>query len=388
MLLPDAGDAGRSTLGFRLVVLLSTFQRERSDLLLLLCTMFFLWPAVLGALVSVQSFVSHAHAKVVGAAVLPHGDFAFDPSLVDFKNHSVALHDGSKLVGAAIADLEPDLIVLTTPHGIESERDFVFYKNSNGSGFASIGDDLHNASFPSYKVPLNVTMDPDTVAHLASSLLALNPSANVSTLLSFADSEAQALRWGEVVPLKLIFDEYNKTSSGNGSDGASLPHVVIWSVPSRRYTQTDTMVGSGEMTSLGEDLGHTLEAMPERVVVVVSADLAHTHLASGPYGYSKDAEPFDEACGVWARSLNRSALLDTALQHAAHAESCGYTGLVVLDGLLQSTPNNSALGAVHGRRLRGAGSSHKVEWNSSIVVGPFHPTYYGMMPAMFELISA
>jgi len=27
-----------------------------------------------------------------------------------------------------------------------------------------------------------------------------------------------------------------------------------------------------------------LEALPQTVAVVVSADLAHTHLASGPYG--------------------------------------------------------------------------------------------------------
>ena len=33
--------------------------------------------------------------------------------------------------------------------------------------------------------------------------------------------------------------------------------------------------------------------MTERVVVVISADLAHTHLSSGPYGYSNTSEPFD-----------------------------------------------------------------------------------------------
>jgi len=35
----------------------------------------------------------------------------------------------------------------------------------------------------------------------------------------------------------------------------------------------------------------------ERVVVVISSDLAHTHQASGPNGYSPSAEPFDAACG-------------------------------------------------------------------------------------------
>ena len=51
-------------------------------------------------------------------------------------------------VGAAISALQPELIVLTTPHGMALERDFAVYENSNASGFASIGADLHNASFP------------------------------------------------------------------------------------------------------------------------------------------------------------------------------------------------------------------------------------------------
>lgn len=37
--------------------------------------------------------------------------------------------------------------------------------------------------------------------------------------------------------------------------------------------------------------------LQERVVVVISADLAHTHSADGPYGYSPAAQPFDRACG-------------------------------------------------------------------------------------------
>ena len=37
-----------------------------------------------------------------------------------------------------------------------------------------------------------------------------------------------------------------------------------------------------------------LERSPKRVVIIISGDLAHTHLASGPYGYSNTSEPFDK----------------------------------------------------------------------------------------------
>ena len=36
-----------------------------------------------------------------------------------------------------------------------------------------------------------------------------------------------------------------------------------------------------------------LDARQEKIAVVISADLAHTHKASGPYGYSNASEPFD-----------------------------------------------------------------------------------------------
>ena len=71
-----------------------------------------------------------------------------------------------------------------------------------------------------------------------------------------------------------------------------------------------------ELLSLGADVFAHLDALPQRVVVVVSSDLAHTHLASGPYGYSAAAEPFDEAVGAWAGSLDGDALLVAATSFA------------------------------------------------------------------------
>ena len=37
-------------------------------------------------------------ARVLGAAVIPHGDFCYDPSLVNFQNGSQQLHDAARQV--------------------------------------------------------------------------------------------------------------------------------------------------------------------------------------------------------------------------------------------------------------------------------------------------
>ncbi len=45
---------------------------------------------------------------------------------------------------------------------------------------------------------------------------------------------------------------------------------------------------------VGTSLLSVLESSELRVVVAISADLAHTHDSSGPYGYSNASQPFDD----------------------------------------------------------------------------------------------
>lgn len=56
--------------------------------------------------------------------------------------------------------------------------------------------DLHNATFPSYPVPLNVSLDPNVSTWIVDYLDGLKK--NVSALRAWGDSEPIGLRWGEV----------------------------------------------------------------------------------------------------------------------------------------------------------------------------------------------
>ena len=123
-----------------------------------------------------------------------------------------------------------------------------------------------------------------------------------------------------------------------------------------------------ELLEIGAALAEQLEALPQRVAVLISSDLAHTHLASGPYGYSPSAEPFDLAIGRWASTLADEPLLTTARSLVADALSCGYTGLVMLHGLLTSP-------------TFGRGDWHPMKPQPFALA---HPTYYGMLVAGFQ----
>ena len=78
------------------------------------------------------------------------------------------------------------------------------------------------------------------------------------------------LHWGEVIPLAFIPEA-----------ARARARFLILSQPSRRVKEAVAMIP--EELELGAGLASRLEALREKVVVVVSADGAHTHShVSGP----------------------------------------------------------------------------------------------------------
>eukprot|EP01060_Flectonema_neradi_P005314 TRINITY_DN1351_c1_g1_i1.p1 TRINITY_DN1351_c1_g1~~TRINITY_DN1351_c1_g1_i1.p1 ORF type:complete len:302 (+),score=44.73 TRINITY_DN1351_c1_g1_i1:213-1118(+) len=282
-----------------------------------------------------------ASGKVISALVMPHGDFVYDPSLVDNKNGSKELHTAAVAAGKWLDEQQPDLIVLSTPHGLELDEKYLYYLNQNETGFAELGDDLHNSSFQPYRVYMNVSVAVEETLSLVNSL----PPSMATGIKGFAGGMTLPISWGEIIPLSFV----NKR---NG--------LIILGQPLKRYNHSVEMMP--QLLLLGQQMFKHLDALPQRVSIIISSDLAHTHLASGPYGYCPCAEPYDTAVGKWASTLDRDYLINNAAsEQQAGAMSCGFTGLVMLQGMFDSSEG---------------------QWTSSNLAN-YHPTYYGMMVANF-----
>jgi aromatic ring-opening dioxygenase LigB subunit len=119
-----------------------------------------------------------------------------------------------------------------------------------------------------------------------------------------------------------------------------------------------------ELQAVGSTLYTTLDALNMSSLLIISSDLAHTHSPTGPYGYSKAAKPFDEAVVQWGETMLDFYLLSEARVLVDSALSCGWTGLVLLNGFLK------------GGKERGQTFVSQVDAYSC-------PTYYGMMVARF-----
>lgn len=301
--------------------------------------------------------------------MIPHGDFAYDPSLVNYENGSAELHNASLSVGDWIMnEMKPDVIFLTTPHGMALDTDFLIYENEQESGYALVGEDLHNSSVNLTKVTLNITSNEQLAISLTNILQSKNSmnNNNISGILGFADSNPLPISWGEILPIKYL---QNATLNHNQS---LLPEFIVFSMPLRRYNYSVDM--KQELLDKGNDIWNILDdesiTGDIRVFVIISADLAHTHTANVmPYGNCTCAEPYDEAIGNWIKTMDGIYLLDKAsYEQSVGAMSCGYTGFVLLQGMFeQSMKANDS-------------------WKSQLLAN-YHPTYYGMAVGNFTRIN-
>jgi aromatic ring-opening dioxygenase LigB subunit len=302
------------------------------------------------------------HARIEGAVILPHGDAAYDPTIHEKGTPgrqaanaiSAGAHQAEEWLSTKFSS--DTTVFLSTPHGIALSNEFGVFLNAAASGRAEIGKDLHDKHHDSY----TILIPPITLnRNLSQSLLEMLKGENV-TGISLPDEPADVLRWAEVIPTLLI------------PGSIDIEHV-IWTHPLRRYDMAPAMVP--ELLRVGNMLGEWMEEIDHDFLLVMSGDMSHTHQPDGPYGYSNTSPIMDEALGRWANGNlcdNADHLLVTASSLQNQALSCGFTGFVLLHGMLCGE-NGTTSGD-------GLPKQNKAAWNSTVLVNR-NATYFGMMAA-------
>lgn len=251
---------------------------------------------------------------LVGSFILPHGAIILDPSKEGTPEKAKDLHKGMLQVNKTIESVQPEYIFLTTPHSIALSQDFTLYLNEGGEGNAE-----WKGKYTEFQVQVPFAQD------LTSTLLDYLEKKNlpVSGVTTFTPSVNAPLRWGSAVPLWFL------------RDLSPQPSYILLSQPTRRHEEPVKMIP--ETLELGRTLKTFFDALDKKVIVIISADLAHTHSQNGPYQYSQHAEPFDELIHEWASTLDKNTLIGKASKKLQEALCCGYIGFVMLQGLLEDT---------------------------------------------------
>ncbi len=176
-----------------------------------------------------------ASGGLIGVAYLPHGTMTLDPNREDLPHGAKSLHSTCMKISDKIAELNPDLIILLTPHGINLHQAINVYQpgvlNSKASGNAEWNDNWTDYS-------VEVKLDGETCQDLY--LYLKERLTRVEGMLSFAGLSTP-LRWGEVVPLYFALHQLAVKTEMNNSilKHVSLrlqPKIIIIAQPNKGTT--------------------------------------------------------------------------------------------------------------------------------------------------------
>lgn len=270
--------------------------------------------------------------SVSWAAILPHGGQAIPELGGDLAETFRLTREGLQAVASAVGHRRVSTIVIATPHGIRAEGGVTISASEYTEG--AMGDPPAQVA-ARYRV--NVDMARAIARHasrrgIPTPLLAYGASSGPHSCLP--------MDWGIQVPLHFV-----------APPGPDAPAVVSL-CPSRSLS-------FDELARFGEAVAEGMAATGETAAFIASSDLAHAHLADGPYGYHPAAREMD---AVIVRRVKEDRLED----------------LFALDPTFIADAKPDALwqmAVLAGLRRTVALSPHFVTYDL--------PTYFGMLSAYY-----
>jgi aromatic ring-opening dioxygenase LigB subunit len=90
-----------------------------------------------------------------------------------------------------------------------------------------------------------------------------------------------------------------------------------------------------DLETFGRNLFHDVDGYNKKVSVLFSADQAHTHSKSGPYGYSDDSKEYENIIERCVRSSNFESLRDIDKEMVDRAKPDSFWNMIILKGFME-----------------------------------------------------
>jgi aromatic ring-opening dioxygenase LigB subunit len=271
---------------------------------------------------------------LVYACILPHGGDII-PVLADRKTEHLfeRTRESVRRIAADVRQARPDTIVIASPHNLRLQNNIAIVTAENSSG------ELKGAG--GRKVSLKLKCDRE----FAQDLLKDSTRKGLPVVgANYGSAEGPAsdmpMDWGTLVPLWFVAKE----------ERVKARAVIV--TPSREIPLNQNI-------AFGRAVAETAEKSKKRIVFIASADQAHAHKKSGPYGYHRRAAKYDEfvSQAIQKNRIESISRLSKRLVEEAKPDSLWQ--LAILAGIT------------------------KVVWMKSDLLSYAVPTYYGMLCASF-----
>lgn len=232
--------------------------------------------------------------------IIPHGD-----EIIDRPNReSNQLFNAIKKLTSG--DQSETLLVLS-PHGLRLS-----------SSVAII-----NTEFLSADLELKtqrITRKYNTDRRVAQDLIGSDDfTQEVSFITSSGPLSVFPLDFGSIIPLHFFHQE----------NVVSIGQPRIWDKP--------------RLQKFGRNLARTVEDSDRKISVIISADQAHTHEASGPYGFAEESAPYEKLIEECVKNSNLSPLLDLSESFVDMAKPDSYWNMLILKGIMDETGLRSVM---------------------------------------------
>ncbi len=236
---------------------------------------------------------------IVGAFIVPH------PPLIVHevgKGQEIEIQKtihAYKDISKRIKQLQPDIIVISTPHS-------VMYSNYIHISPGEFAEGTFR-DFGASQVKYDVEYDQGFVAKLSD--LSKSEGIAAGTL----GEKKKNLDHGVMVPLSFILKEYDKFK---------LVRVSISGLSFLTHYK------------FGKLISQISNQMEEKIVFIASGDLSHKLLESGPYGYSPEGPIFDKevTSAMATGDFLKFMTMDVNLYDSAG--ECGLRSFIILSGVL------------------------------------------------------
>ncbi|MHA2001682.1 MAG: hypothetical protein ACTSVU_06305 [Promethearchaeota archaeon] len=253
----------------------------------------------------------------INSAILsPHG-MQIIPGLENpYSDKFRSLRDAMLKTKENLEKLNPNLLILISPHGLTLDKDFGIYLNQRFRGYLPKLTDSNidgREIIKTLEFKGNIDFSNELYQFLKQCKIP------ISGIYEGTEDFPGPIAWGELVLLNYFGTIITE------------PKVVIISIPRSRY---NIHAIKSQLLNLGENIAEFCQNRPESISLILSGDLSHCHLETGPYGFSPKAELFDNIITRWIQTFNRTLLLQEAYDLSSEALSCGLTTLTIFQGVI------------------------------------------------------
>src|SRR5712691_2102626 len=268
------------------------------------------------------------------ACIIPHGSDII-PRLAVRKTEYLfeKTRESVRRIARDIREVRPDTIVIASPHNLRLQDKIGIVTSENTTG------QLNGPR--GRKVRLSLKCDREFAQDLLQESARYHlPVVGANYGTAEGSGSDMPMDWGTLVPLWFVAKE----------ERVRAKTVIV--TPSRE-------IPLGQNIAFGMAIGAMAEKRRKRIVFIASADQAHSHRKSGPYGYHRSAAKYDEFVSRAIQKHRIESISRLTKRFVEEAKPDSLWQMAILAGLSRVV------------KMRGNLLSYAV------------PTYYGMICASF-----